>query len=568
MAKFEWLANELLLELFKYFDGVHLFRAFQNLNSRFNFLLLHYQIYHLDFRSVSKCEFHIICQQYLPSIINRVTSLHLSNDDETPNLFELFLSYYFTFNQFYRLRLLSLNAIHSLSILNQIIFECRQLPYFTHLYIIKCDFKDQEKFSCLINHIWNLPKLIYCQIDHRFPYELKFTNNTIVSSSIENLFVENFNFNLNDLSKLFRCTPSLRQFDATITSHSEYERLQIIPSAIISSKLSFRNALHSMIHLFQNLSNLCHLTIKTQRMYLNGYEWQKIILNYLPKIQVFQLKMDWKFSYTKNIEEQLNQLLDSFRTSFWLEEHQWFVQCDWFMLGISNFVTLYTLPYAFNDFSLANKCWSKSTASNDEFYDHVKILTLINIRTNLFTDSFLTSDDFQNILHLKLSLPLNNHFWSAIRFFDQLTSLDITLIQGADYLPLQILLDRSPRLYSLCFGNFYNIEIVSQLTSRSIHRLDFIKKNTYKKNFNSKQCDVLINSALGRQCEVLLINVENRINILQLVKNMSNLRSLIVQCKDDRWNDEFIQWLSYHLPSTCSVSRDRHQTSNIRLWIC
>jgi len=45
-----------------------------------------------------------------------------------------------------------------------------------------------------------------------------------------------------------------------------------------------------------------------------------------------------------------------------------------------------------------------------------------------------------------------------------------------------------------------------------------------------------------------------------------NLQSLTFQCKDDNcWNDELIQWLHYHLPSACSITRDTYQTSNIQL---
>jgi hypothetical protein len=54
----ELLANELLLDLFEYLNGIHLFRAFHGLNSRFNNLLLTYfRFYALDFQSVSKTGF-------------------------------------------------------------------------------------------------------------------------------------------------------------------------------------------------------------------------------------------------------------------------------------------------------------------------------------------------------------------------------------------------------------------------------------------------------------------------------------------------------------------------------
>jgi hypothetical protein len=110
--------------------------------------------------------------------------------------------------------------------------------------------------------------------------------------------MEDFNFDLNDLSNLFQCTPSLRYLNATIKSHSECKQMRII-----SIKLSFRNSLNSMINLFQKFPNLYRLTIKIKNIYLNGYEWKKIIVNYLPK-----LKIDFKFARSRNIEEELDEL--------------------------------------------------------------------------------------------------------------------------------------------------------------------------------------------------------------------------------------------------------------------
>jgi hypothetical protein len=87
------------------------------------------------------------------------------------------------------------------------------------------------------------------------------------------------------------------------------------------------------------------------------------------------------------MEAELDALLDSFRSAFWLEEHQWFVRCDWISSSISNFATLYTLPYAFEELLLTNKQWSKSTAWIDNEYDDVNTLTVMNMRNNLYKDS-------------------------------------------------------------------------------------------------------------------------------------------------------------------------------------
>jgi hypothetical protein len=50
MTHLESLGNELLLDLFEFFDTIQLFRAFHGLNSRFdNLLFNHFQAYRLDF---------------------------------------------------------------------------------------------------------------------------------------------------------------------------------------------------------------------------------------------------------------------------------------------------------------------------------------------------------------------------------------------------------------------------------------------------------------------------------------------------------------------------------------
>ncbi|CAF5028120.1 unnamed protein product, partial [Rotaria sp. Silwood1] len=76
----ELLPNEIFLDIFHYFDGTDLLRAFYRLNSRFNYLLYkQFRVYYFKFRSTSKRYFDMICQQHLPFIADRVITLHLSN---------------------------------------------------------------------------------------------------------------------------------------------------------------------------------------------------------------------------------------------------------------------------------------------------------------------------------------------------------------------------------------------------------------------------------------------------------------------------------------------------------
>jgi hypothetical protein len=137
--KFEALPNELLLKVFELLDTIRLFRAFYELNSRFdNLIFNHIRKYHLDFRSLYKHDFDTFCRQYLPKMTDGVVSIHLSGDDEAPHLPTLFLSRGFNLGRFTHLKSLSLYSIRYFEQIHDIISQCSTLQHLTHLKIIKC----------------------------------------------------------------------------------------------------------------------------------------------------------------------------------------------------------------------------------------------------------------------------------------------------------------------------------------------------------------------------------------------------------------------------------------------
>ncbi|CAF1447458.1 unnamed protein product [Rotaria magnacalcarata] len=104
----ESLPNELLLYLFEFIDGFHLFNTFYKLNARFHRLrFVHFRAYHINFCSISK--------YYLPSIVDPIIS---DDDDETSNLSEILLSNNFTLDKFTCLQSLSIYSMCSTSLFN------------------------------------------------------------------------------------------------------------------------------------------------------------------------------------------------------------------------------------------------------------------------------------------------------------------------------------------------------------------------------------------------------------------------------------------------------------------
>ncbi|CAF1382903.1 unnamed protein product [Rotaria sp. Silwood1] len=93
MMNLDLLPNEILLILFAYFNGIDLLHAFYGLNSRFNLLLYNqFQAYYFCFSSLSKRKFAMICQQHLPFICDRIITLTLTDDEDTPEEIDLFFS--------------------------------------------------------------------------------------------------------------------------------------------------------------------------------------------------------------------------------------------------------------------------------------------------------------------------------------------------------------------------------------------------------------------------------------------------------------------------------------------
>ena len=128
-----------------------------------------------------------------------------------------------------------------------------------------------------------------------------------------------------------------------------------------------------------------------------------------------------EFVIRRNKEQQVDELLDSFRSSFWLHERRWFVRCHWYPEKISKQAYLYTLPYTFSEFVLNTDILTKSTCPNENdyySYDHVKKLS--------YSPSMSTLR-FSNIPHLYLKFPFNEEFWSIVPKFDRLTTARLSV---------------------------------------------------------------------------------------------------------------------------------------------
>jgi len=351
MSQLETLPNELLCDIFQFLSIIDLLHGFFDLNSRFNqSIYTHFRSHPFNLQSIDKQHFDRICRQYLFKIRDNIFSFHLNNDDETPDACELFLSSGTTLAQFTQLQSLTLSHIDSFRTINKLIIQCRHLPSLQKLSLIDCQsiiLLDKHTAVTLINNIWSLNNLVYCAMNN-IKISTKWIHRvTMICSTLEYLSTGMIEGEQSTLYHLSKSVPHLQQLNVEIIQWSFYNQPKILFPSLISLKTTFHGSIDQTIPFLKSLPNLFSLTLEINIAILNGYDWQTLLVNHLPKLKNFRLKMSFNFPTNGNLITHTDQLVDSFRTPFWIEEHQWFIRCDCYLAKRVSRGVLYTLPYAF-----------------------------------------------------------------------------------------------------------------------------------------------------------------------------------------------------------------------------
>ena len=573
--KLESLPNEILLDLFDYLNDIDLLRIFYGLNSRFNLLLYkQYPFYSFHFGFIAKRVVDNICQQHLPFIVDRVISLRLSNAIETPEMINLLLSYIPSFKRFTHLQSLTISYLYSYQTLMKILDECQHLNNLIRLDLSFCSFRDSLTNSQLIiDKIWSLPKLTHCQIHVTINGKQITSIPTIISTSLKSVVLFSSDFQWNQINRLMDYTPHMKYFSTFIKSFSIDNYTQTTLSTLTKCNLyiSDVSTVSNTNPTFPNMPNLHHLDVHIWSGLLTGGQWEYIIQNYLPQLKTFCLRMEKTLFFERNIEQKADELFISFQTSFWIDQYKWYVRC----LTANKTIHLYTRSNKYTYYGSSFLDSWRSTCPDDNQQELYNNITRI-YNEKCFDKSIPSNIRLSNIKYLCIKFPINNQFWSIVSNLNRLETLSISNYSDTFSSQLQKLLDRALNLHSLCINQDPSLSLEMSLfthTNPTIRELDFHDYNYY---FNAEECLLLTRSSLGIQCEVLLINVTNRENIIYLVQNVVNLRSLIVTCTDDnyqkqseleRHNDELIQWLKDHLPATYTIVRDLENNTNISIWM-
>ena len=435
--------------------------------------------------------------------------------------------------------------------------QCSYLPSLTHFSIhhdIKIYNEDVPRFFTQIS---KLPKLIYCYLDIYFEiYERTlFPNESNIFPSLRHLTINFIVCSAYDITRLNHGAPHLQTLSINFEDSFEGYTSLIPNFSITRLEIIVENASWGIKNILKSMPNLHHLTCELCDNYINGNKWEAIINDYLPKLKNIHLRMKFKPPNNEDKEKQLNEIVDSFRTDFWINKYKRFVRCYWHIddenKKESNSIHLFTLPYIFSYFDGSTKyILTRSTCSSDNDYLKCNKVNSLEYYPSYFADSVISLIRFNNIQSLTLKFPLNEQFFSIVSNFNRLTSLFVHVdekkrldnIQSE----LQLILDRPSSLYSLSFGSWSpsNSHLpLKEFICASVRQLYLREEHIYyssnvRPSFDEEQCIELSRSLLGIQCETLSIKVKKPSNILDLVNNMPNLRALNVICEGDDWREQ------------------------------
>ncbi len=225
---FDLLPVELLHTLLTYFLTHDILFSFSNVSDHVDAILLTYTSYRLDFKSISKANFDLICRQIKP---DQVLSLILSDDDDTPGQSELFLSR-FRIEQFIRLQSLTLFNIE-LDTLESILSDLNKLDqlHSFSFYVNSVKHKYPSWIHDYSSLIARLNLLVSKTYVHVFPQlnRLSFSHGVILKAiSFPHLLCLILaESTVDQLQMIFTQTPELRSLNVCLTGDiSNIERLR------------------------------------------------------------------------------------------------------------------------------------------------------------------------------------------------------------------------------------------------------------------------------------------------------------------------------------------------------
>ncbi|CAF3860401.1 unnamed protein product [Adineta steineri] len=511
---FEYLPNEICVEIFSYLNGVDTVYAFSSLNLRFQSLINNY-VDIFNFKSISKKKFDFVIQHH--HNIQQWRSLCLSNNDDTPGQIKLFCQL-----------IPSINYIHQLQSLT----------------ILNAQDKDTEKFLLKISSFNNLVSL---SIENVCGVSIQSIN----LPTLQRLTLTSCKYT----SWLMNCS-SLKSFEYTIAQNCPHEHKLVFPKTLTRLKIYYNEYSDgkNFRKLLRQMSNLKILALFNKSIYSpmpNGKIWEELIKSSLPLLKTFQFY--FPYSRYSNSLGDLNTMIESFSTPFYLLEKRWFVRCDrGAKYSYKEF--LYSLPFAFPELLIDTPACKTSIST-------LPAIDINDIKSNYYTkiNTLILNEPREeppiyllpsNIIYLTVNATLSKNWFYLLKELHYLDIQHGPYMSSNDFAQL---LEHTPNLQSLVisteklkkFTDDFQHKIVCQYLSERIKSLTITDSdyNYNRSNLGYVSIDALSSLAriLSSKCEHLSLGImANPNTVRSILQRMTQLRSLRIEL---RGRDTVSNWL-------------------------
>ncbi|CAF1047679.1 unnamed protein product [Rotaria sordida] len=384
-----------------------LFRSFVNTYDR----------YILNLISISKRNFHLLCRLIHP---HHVISLKLSNEERIADQIDLFISL---------IRLRQFTRLYSITLLD--IKECQLnfiLKRINLNLLTSFSFNIKRYDDRRIQTTNKYLRSIVSQLNFR-KMEFNLKNERIskfswpCNCSIQYLII-NENISMNNLSNILQCSPHLhkiilkQELEDIITNVSLKSTRPIYFPQLTSLTMEKYSMTIGELESFISLTpSLVYLKLIGEQCIFDGKRWEQFIEINLPNLDKFEFYFDY-WSLEKKTSEDLELIIASFRTSFWIEHKK----CQLYTREISVF------EY-FQKSTTSQIMFSNVTKVNLQFYEEWSLLPLEYL--SIFID---ISQLVQMTLVSSYFTEYNQNVLADIRsFIEQAYNLSALIIQTGMY---------------------------------------------------------------------------------------------------------------------------------------
>ncbi|CAF1365804.1 unnamed protein product [Rotaria sordida] len=520
--------------IFDYLSTCDILHGFLKLSTYINSIVLNYNHYQINFRSILKYDFDLICQYISPK---KMASLILSDGIDTPHQSDVFLSLFKLEELYLTLHCLTLQDINNQS-MELIINHLDKFDNLSSLTILNSNLTPSSTFKNLFTRLIQLN--ISCEW---------FFYNITLMYQLKYLTITN-RCTFKQLEHIIHHIPNLISLNICLERENGVT-IQGITSNLTRLVLNMSIFQMNMIHMKDLLCCFPYLIYfevecRSDLDLCDGCEWERFIIDKLSHLKTFYFKFQLRSTIILNAID-IQNILHSYSSSYWLNEKHWFIAIEWSQKLIYS-VPRFSCESADSNFRPPFHC---TAFNNSIFYDHINALAVWE----------RTEHRFLNVKELWLvddPLTINLEFIIDLNRIERL----IFVTSKIDF-SSNILIDLINKMKNLISIQFYNIPVSFNQYKQEIF-IKQVRSIELTRDFKSFSLIEKLNK-LFPQIERLQIKIKSNEDIEKILNIFSKSLSIVIFYYDTSnitISQKSIENILDHSNFTFAIDNN-----SIRLWI-